>query len=61
MTNANHPRHALIGYSTKEYAAYRQWLNAISAGYINPDNKVRAVAAAEKNLRGLGKHVKEDS
>lgn len=54
-------RHALIGYSAGEFAAYWQWLNAISGGFVDPENKARAVAAAEEKMRGHGRHVKEDS
>ncbi|PZF11747.1 hypothetical protein DEI98_06405 [Curtobacterium sp. MCLR17_034] len=56
------PRHTRIGYQAKEWAAYWQYLNAITGGYIDPDKKMRAVAAAEENMRGHGKHVaKEDA
>jgi hypothetical protein len=62
MVKTSSPRHALVGYSGGEFAAYWQWLNAITGGYVDPENKVRAVAAAEANMRGHGKHVaKEDA
>lgn len=59
VVNENSPRHARIGYQAKEWAAYWHWLNVVSGGWVDPENKARAVAAAEENLRGHGKHVKE--
>lgn len=59
VVNATGPRHARIGYQAKEWAAYWQWLNVVTGGWVDPDRKARAVAAAEERLRGHGKHSKE--
>lgn len=60
MVNEDSPRHARIGYPAREYTAYWQWLNAITGGYADPENKVRAVSVAVENMRGHGKHVAKE-